>query len=104
MSKRKNRSKADWKDLIKAQQMCGLSAAEFCRQQQINSKYFSKCKVEHSDSVSSSLATPTFVKIQSTLQAPLPSSMIIMDYKHSHLQIPLTINPTWLADFLVALP
>lgn len=42
MTKRKYRSQENWKALIEAQLESGLSAAEFCRQQQINPKYFSK--------------------------------------------------------------
>ncbi len=35
------RSKADWLALISEQESSGLTAAEYCRQQDINEKYFS---------------------------------------------------------------
>lgn len=35
------RSKAQWRELISEQQASGLSAAEFCRRESINPKYFS---------------------------------------------------------------
>ena len=34
------RSKAQWRALIEKQQSSGLTAAEFCRQQDIDAKYF----------------------------------------------------------------
>ena len=38
------RSKAQWVELITQQQSSGLSAAEFCRSESINPKYFSMRK------------------------------------------------------------
>ena len=35
------RSKAEWQALVLEQQGSGLNASEFCRQRQINEKYFS---------------------------------------------------------------
>ena len=37
----KRRSKADWQALVLEQQRSGLIASEFCRQRDINEKYFS---------------------------------------------------------------
>ena len=37
----KRRSKADWQALVLEQQGSGLNASEFCRQRDINEKYFS---------------------------------------------------------------
>lgn len=34
------RTPAEWQQLIEQQQASGLTAAEFCRQQNINTKYF----------------------------------------------------------------
>ena len=38
------RNKAQWRELILQQQSSGLSAAEFCRRESINPKYFSMRK------------------------------------------------------------
>jgi hypothetical protein len=38
------RSKAQWRELISQQQLSELSAAEFCRRESINAKYFSMRK------------------------------------------------------------
>ncbi len=43
------RSKAQWRELISQQQSSGLSAAEFCRRESINPKYFSTRKVQLSE-------------------------------------------------------
>jgi len=44
MTKRKQRSRAQWLNLIKQQEESGLKASQFCRQQGLNPQYFSKRK------------------------------------------------------------
>ena len=51
------RTKTEWRSLIEQQQASGLSAAAFCRQHQLNPKYFSSRK--HA----LSLRTASFVKM-----------------------------------------
>lgn len=46
------RSKAQWRELILQQQSSGLTAAEFCRRESINQKYFSTRKIELSQAAS----------------------------------------------------
>ena len=103
MAKRRYRSKEDWKALIEAQLESGLSAAEFCRQQQINAKYFSKRKTEHMRLTDKPELISTFVKIQRSVQTAQPDE-IRLHYKSVHLQIPSSVSSTWLADFLGLLP
>ena len=69
------RSKAQWVELITQQQSSGLSAAEFCRRESINPKYFSMrkglltetgsafCEVTPS-SISAVKATPDNIKFR----------------------------------------
>ena len=97
MTKRKNRTRENWKALIKAQLESGLNAAEFCRQQQLNAKYFSKRKTEHLRHTQE--PPSTFVKIQTPRQTN-PSANIHLQYKNAHLQIPSNIDSAWLADLL----
>ena len=44
------KSLADWKVVVERQLSSGLTAAEFCRQNNLNQKYFSqyKCKLKKS--------------------------------------------------------
>jgi len=43
------RTKAQWRKLIEQQKVSGLTAAEFCRQNSVNAKYFSVRKRQLSD-------------------------------------------------------
>ncbi len=43
------RTKGQWRELIEQQEVSGLSAAEFCRQNSLNTKYFSLRKRQLSD-------------------------------------------------------
>lgn len=103
MAKRKYRSREDWKALIEAQLGSGLSAAAFCREQQINAKYFSKRKTETMRLADQPELTSAFVKIQPPDQTT-QSIGIQLHYKHARLQIPSSVGSAWLADFLGLLP
>ena len=59
------RSKAQWRALIETQQDSGLTAAEFCRQQAIDAKYFCLRKRQLGKAISD------FVKVEpSDLSSP----------------------------------
>jgi len=99
MTKRKYRSQENWKALIEAQLESGLSAAEFCRQQQINSKYFSKRKTEYMRLANQPEAPSAFVKLHPPALPTQPAA-IHLHYKNVRLQIPSSIGSAWLADLL----
>ena len=99
MEKRRYRRREDWKVLIEAQRESGLSAAEFCRQQKINAKYFSKRKTEYRNLTDKAEVPSTFVEIPLPIQTTQPTS-IHVHYKNTHLQIPSNVSSAWLADFL----
>jgi len=103
MAKRKYRNREDWKALIKAQLGSGLSAAEFCRQQHINPKYFSKRKTEYIRLASKTESSSAFVKLHPPVLATQPAA-IHLHYKNARLQIPSSIGSAWLADLLGLLP
>jgi len=52
------KSLADWKTIVEQQLSSGLTAAEFCRQNNLNQKYFSqyKCKFKK--------VMPAFIKVK----------------------------------------
>jgi hypothetical protein len=103
MAKRKYRSRENWKTLIEAQLESGLGAAEFCRQQQVNAKYFSKRKTEYMRLADKPEAPSAFVKIQPPVLATQPAC-IHLHYKNARLQIPPGVGSAWLADLLGLLP
>jgi hypothetical protein len=103
MAKRKNRNKEEWKALIEAQLESGLSAAGFCRQHQINPKYFSKRKTELMRLAHKPEPASAFVKIQPFAQAT-QSASIHLQYKNARLQLPPGVGCAWVAGLLELLP
>jgi len=57
------KSLADWKAVVERQLSSGLTAAEFCRQNNLNQKYFSqyKCKFKK--------VPPAFIKVKPKVPA-----------------------------------
>jgi len=97
MTKHRHRTMRNWKTLIKAQLESGLNATEFCCQQQLNATYFSKRKNEQLCQTQEPQSP--FVEIQTPRQTK-PSANIHLQYKNAHLQIPSTVDSSWLADLL----
>ena len=77
----KRRSQKQWQEIIIKQQQSGLSAAQFCRDENINQKYFSFRKVNLKKSKSNDNASPIVG------QAPLgtrPKLFAIPHVEHTH--------------------
>jgi len=105
MTKRKQRSRVQWLELIEQQKQSGLKASEFCRQQALNPQYFSKRKRQLIlDSKSASQPSP-FIKVHPANKASAPSeqSCISLSYQNILLQLPTNIEPHWLAQLVRAL-
>ena len=73
------RSKAEWLGLIEAHQHSGLSAAEFCRRNQLDPKYFSLRRRELSKS------KPAFIEV-----APRAEMSADIRVRVIELTVPLT--------------
>ena len=68
------RTKAQWQDLIAQQSSSGLSAAEFCRNLNLNTKYFSLRKKRLKNSTATTGFTrvvPTETAVQCTTTHPI---------------------------------
>ncbi len=105
MASRQYRNKSQWQTLIKEQQTSGLSAAEFCRQNQLNAKYFSKRKSDYLLALQEDKMSP-FVRLkqaQSNVETPHINQQILLKHKASQLYIPDTIDIHWLASLLKVL-
>ncbi len=86
------RTEEQWRTLINQQKESGLSAAQFCKEQSINPKYFSTVKYKLKNKVS---ASNKFQAIQtSTMAQP-----IIISSGNTQVSIPLSVDATWLAIF-----
>lgn len=77
------RSKAQWRELISQQQSSGLTAAEFCRRESINPKYFSTRKVQLSEAASS------FVEVVPPSKAAIETQPRMVQLRVIELELPL---------------
>jgi len=105
MTKRKQRSRAQWLELIAQQKQSGLKASEFCRQQEINPQYFSKRKRQLSSHFEPASQPSSFINVQPSHKISVPSKerRISLSYQNIQLQFPTSIEPQWLAQLLGAL-
>ena len=100
------RSKAQWLELFKKHEASGLSAAQFCRDEKLCAKHFSKRKQQ--------LGWPSQQLSQSPVKHKSTSDFIKVDIPKTKSHLSLELNglklsfdelppTTWLADFLKAL-
>ena len=105
MTKRKQRSRAQWLELIKQQKESGLKASEFCRQHELNPQYFSKRKRQLNLCSESALQVSSFIKVQPANKIPDPDmqNRISLNYQSIQLQLPTNIEAHWLAQLISAI-
>lgn len=78
------RSKAQWRELISQQQSSGLSAAEFCRRESINPKYFSTRKVQLTEPASK------FAEVVPSSNAATEAPSSTVQFRVIELEVPLS--------------
>lgn len=105
MTKRKQRSQAQWLELIEQQKQSGLKASEFCRQQALNPQYFSKRKRQLRLHAEPTSQPSSFIKVQPSHKMSVPSKVggISLSYQNIQLQLPTNIESHWLAQLIRAL-
>jgi len=89
------KSLEDWKTIVEQQLSSGLTAAEFCRQNNLNQKHFSqyKCKFKK--------VKPAFIKVKpKTSVAPLQSEACTLTCNGVSFQCSDTINTKFIAQIL----
>ena len=91
----KRRSKADWQALISEQETSGLLASEFCRQRDINEKYFSLRKQALKKSASGFVQA---VRVGREPARPVPSEI-----KLRVIEVALPVNSCGQSDTVAAL-
>ena len=73
---RKRRNLAEWKKLIETFQSSGLRACDFCREHDIDQKYFSKKKNEL---IEKKLNANSFVQLQLEKTDPDNKALMVLD-------------------------
>ena len=89
------RSKAEWRALVLEQQGSGLIASEFCRQRDINEKYFSLRKQALKKSMSGFVQVVPVVRESAR---PVPSEI-----KLRVIEVALPVNSCGQSDTVAAL-
>jgi len=98
----KSRTHQQWRELFKQQADGDLSVAKFCEQHGIGQSYFYKRK---SDLTVKNGERPAsnFIKVKPQQKNTTPAVSIKLQYQQTRLHLPLSISPSWLADFIKAL-
>ena len=100
----KRRSHAQWRALFQAQQVSGLSAAAFCRGQQVCPKYFSLRRRQLMNRAE--LGAPKTASAFVPVVVPRPSEAPALEVRWGealHVRVPVSVAPHWLAELLHAL-
>jgi hypothetical protein len=103
MTKRKRRSKAEWRELVEQQKHSGLSGVAFCDQLGLSRKTFYLQR----KSLAQKPAGPEagqFIKVNPrTVKKMSVPAAAVLHYRDSRLQLPVGADPTWVAELMKAL-
>ena len=104
MKTRTRRSQAVWLSLIQQQIESGITAAEFCRQHNLNDKYFSKRKRELHGECDTPLSGNRFIKVQAVHQtSTVSSACLVLHYRNTQLHLPAGTDLHNLAQLMTLL-
>jgi hypothetical protein len=103
MKPRKRRSQSEWQALLKAQRESRLSVADFCHQQGLDAKYFSKRKRAFETQQTTS-APNRFIKMSPTpSSSPMSNLELALHHQNTRLVLHTGIDARWVADLMKAL-
>jgi hypothetical protein len=103
MKKRQRRSPAEWQVLLESQRESQLSIADFCRQQELDAKYFSKLKRTFEVQGMTS-PKKRFVKLEPVLSSSRVSDAgLVLHHQNSRLALHAGVDASWVADLMKAL-
>jgi len=91
-----------WRQLFQAQHQSHLSAAEFCRQQGLCSKYFSACQKQLGWQAESRPAESVRTPFMPAVVSSRPSG-IELHWQSAQLRLPTDVGPQWQARLLKVL-
>ena len=104
MSMRMYRSQTDWRNLIKQQASSGLNAAAFCDQQCISPKTFYRQRKRLEGKSTGAVPAP-FIKVEPrSIKSMSDQAEVVLHYRNSRVQLPVSTDPSWVAELLKALP
>ncbi|XLP06150.1 IS66 family insertion sequence element accessory protein TnpA [Alteromonas marina] len=104
MQQHQRRDIQDWLNLFEQQKQSGLTAVEFCRQQQINVQtYYTRRRDIRLQRTRSKfvLVKREVTKVESYTEAM--GGELLLKLGNAQLTVPTTINPHWVATVIKAL-
>jgi hypothetical protein len=99
------RSKQQWLDLLNQQQSSGLSAADFCRKNNISSKrfYYHASKTRKPKQTDAKASVFWSAKVANDKSLEFDHQAIRFKNGANELFLPATISPRWIAELITAL-
>ena len=94
------RTKAQWHALFEAHEQSGQTAAAFCREHQVNPKYFGLRRRQLSDE--DVHQSPRFIPV-SLGKVSFCERLTLRDPSGAVVEMPASMSPQWLAQLLHAL-
>jgi len=105
MTKRKQRSSAQWHALFIEHEQSNLTASEFCKQHNINESHFSTRKRQLRMKHANQTDQRPFIKLAPPHKSNASTAQNVMVLVHRHVQLQLSarVDPQWLAKLMLAL-
>ena len=98
------RSKVQWLSLFQQHEESGLTASQFCKDNNLCPKYFSQRKRQLGYWQSTSKQEVGFVKaVAPSVKTAPGQGAIQLRLAHCELHLPLSVSELWLANFIKAL-
>jgi len=104
MTKRKQRSPAQWRTLFVEHKQSNLTASEFCRQRNINQSHFSTRKRQLGIKDKTQSVQRPFIKIKAPHKtiASTTDAMVLV-YQRTQLKLSSKVDAQWLAQLMQTL-
>ena len=103
MKKRTYRTSEQWAELFNSYEHSGLTIADYCQENKLSQSYFIVKYRQHTQVSLEGSNEPGFVK---ALPSSLPiksANNLVLSYNGAQLQLPIAVEPVWLAQLLKAL-
>ena len=104
MQQHQRRDIQDWLNIFEQQKQSGLTAVEFCRQQQINVQtYYTRRRDIRLQRTSNKFVQVKreVTKVESYTEAM--GGELLLQFGNAQLSVPININPHWVAAVMKAL-
>lgn len=95
------RTRQDWLAIIKDQQTSGLTIADYAKRHGISVQYFYTRRSELRDEVAAERCSQ-FIRVTTVEQHRSLSPTLSLQVGQCQLQLPITVDPVWLASLLKA--